>query len=319
MNVAAAWNRFWFSPSSLFDLAVIRLLCVSVQIFMLLSASFSDLQYVLSLPASMYSPLPILKLLLLPLGWGALPTADLIIGIFWLTLLMGFLALAGLLTNLTLLLFCLGNVLLQAFTYSFGDSHHREAIMMIALLALAMAPSGRVLSIDALIRRRHTQAQPNEVPLLDARSPFAGWPLKLLQCFFPLMYLSAVSSKLATSGLGWANGYTLQYYMIQDSMRWGSQLGLYVAQFHYPILVLQWIILLFQTTFFLVIFFPKLRWIYLPIGLCFHIGIYLTLRAPFIQWIVLYAVFIPWSELLRWLATQRVQIPARAQQTAGRS
>jgi hypothetical protein len=45
----------------------------------------------------------------------------------------------------------------------------------------------------------------------------------------------------------------------------------------------------------------RLRWIYVPAGLCMHIGIYLTLTAPFFQWIALYAVFIPWSEALRLL------------------
>jgi hypothetical protein len=57
--------------------------------------------------------------------------------------------------------------------------------------------------------------------------------------------------------------------------------------------------LLFQATFSLAVIFPKLRWIYVPIGLCLHVGIFLTLSAPFFSWIALYAVFIPWSEGVR--------------------
>jgi hypothetical protein len=63
---------------------------------------------------------------------------------------------------------------------------------------------------------------------------------------------------------------------------------------------------IFQATFVLILFFPRLKWIYLPLGLCFHVLIYVTLRAPFPQWIVLYIVYIPWSEAFRWLATARV-------------
>jgi hypothetical protein len=238
-----------------------------------------------------------------------MPSPDLVMTIYWLTLLIGLLSLAGLFTNISLFLFFLGNIFLQAFTYSFGDSHHREAIMMIALLVLALGPSGKVLSLDYLLFRRRQHHAAASTTLLEARSPFAGWPIRLLQCFFPLMYLSAVSCKLTTGGFDWANGYTLQYYLIQDAMRNGSELSLYIAQFHYPILLLQYVILLFQATFFLVVFFPKLRWIFLPIGLCFHIGIYLTLGAPFPQWIALYAIYIPWSTLISRLATQRVLVP----------
>lgn len=307
MSLTKSWNKFWFSPAPYFDLAFLRILFTSLQVFVLLNHSFDKIQYTLTLPPETYLPLPAVKVLLLPfgLGWGAMPDAALMHGVYLATLLTGFLSLVGLLTNISLFVFFLGNVLLQAFIYSFGDSHHPEAIMMIALLALALGPCGKVLSLDYLVFHRHQPAAPTEA-LLDVGSRFAGWPVRLLQCFFPLMYLSAVTSKLATGGLDWANGYTLQYYLIQDGMRRGSELGMYLSQFHHLILGLQYVVLIFQATFFLVVFYPRLRWIYLPLGLCFHIGIYLTLRAPFPQWIALYAIYIPWSTLFRWLADQRL-------------
>ncbi|MGH6920373.1 MAG: hypothetical protein ACREJ0_22030, partial [Geminicoccaceae bacterium] len=52
------------------------------------------------------------------------------------------------------------------------------------------------------------------------------------------------------------------------------------------------------------VIFPKLRWFYVPGGLFLHIFIFLTMRAPFFQWIALYAVFIPWSEVLQLLRTR---------------
>jgi hypothetical protein len=63
------------------------------------------------------------------------------------------------------------------------------------------------------------------------------------------------------------------------------------------VLVSQWGVLLFQATFALPVIFPRLRWIYVPAGLALHIGILLTLKAPFYQWIALYAIFIPWSDV----------------------
>jgi hypothetical protein len=137
------------------------------------------------------------------------------------------------------------------------------------------------------------------VPVSALQSELAGWPIKLLQWFFVLMYLSAVKSKLSASGLDWANGYTLQYFLARDGVRWGSPLAVWLAQFHTFILLCQVGILLFQGTFALAVIFPKLRWLYVPAGLLLHIGIFLTLTAPFFTWMALYAVFIPWSKAVR--------------------
>ena len=62
---------------------------------------------------------------------------------------------------------------------------------------------------------------------------------------------------------------------------------------------MQNVVVFFQATFALPVIFPKLRWVYVPVGLSFHIGIYLTLGADFFQWIVLYAVFLPWSGIFK--------------------
>ena len=183
--------------------------------------------------------------------------------------------------------------------------------MMIALSVLAISPSGRVLSVDGWLRRRRKGR--GDGSWLEETSSFAGWPLKLLQWFFVLMYASAVWSKLGTSGLDWANGFTLQYYLARDGLRWDSPLSYWLSQHHTLILLAQYGVLLFQATFALAVIFPKLRWIYVPAGLALHVMIYLTLRAPFFQWIALYAVFFPWSEALRLLRARSSQMvqPAR--------
>jgi hypothetical protein len=211
------------------------------------------------------------------------------------------LSLIGLLTNFSLVVFATTSVYLQAYLYSFGDFHHPEAVMMIALSVLAISPSGRVLSLDAWLRRR---TRGDAASMLDVQSEFAGWPLKLIQWFFVLMYLSAVWSKLSASGFEWANGYTLQFYLARDGFRWGSDFGVWMSQFHLLVLLSQIGVLLFQATFSLAVIFPKLRWIYVPAGLALHVMIFVTLRAPFFQWIALYAVFIPWSEAVRLIRGQ---------------
>jgi len=68
-------------------------------------------------------------------------------------------------------------------------------------------------------------------------------------------------------------------------------------------------VMAFQGTFFLEILVPRLRWIYIPMGLFLHCFIFITLKAPFFTWIALYSVFIPWREAV-WLLHRSLR-PAR--------
>jgi hypothetical protein len=230
----------------------------------------------------------------------------LVIAIFWLTFVFGLTSFLGLFTNLSLLIFAFLNILLQSFIYSFGDVHHPEAVMMLALIALALSPSGRVLSIDAWWYERRGGGGARRVALLDDVAVNAAWPLLFMQLFFPLMYLSAVVAKLTRGGIDWANGISLQYFMILEGYKNESDLALFVSQYHLFLRFAEYVVLLFQATFFLILFFPRLKWIYLPLGLIFHIIIYVTLRAPFPQWIAMYVIYIPWALAFKWVADKQV-------------
>jgi hypothetical protein len=308
----AWWQQYWFRPAPLLDLAVVRIAAVALQLILLAtSASPEVLRTYAVLPLDLFQPLEMYRILTWPLGSPYFPSFEVLQGVWYVAMLCGLLALVGLATNFSLALFAAANVFLQAFLYSFGDLHHREAVMMIALSALALSPAGGALSIDSLWRRRRAQGG-QEAALADRQSRFARWPLLLVQWIFVLMYLSAVISKTINGGGEWDNGFTLQYYLIQDGIRWDRPLALWLAQHHSLILLLQWFVLLFQGSFVLAVLFPRLRWVYVPVGLGLHIGIYLTLAAPFFQWIVLYAVFIPWSRLLPMLRERVPQFSVEA-------
>ena len=305
----SAWQRYWFAPAPCLDLAMVRLIAVATQLFwiILFAVQLDVLEERAALPDANWQPLIILNMLNLPWGWGFRPSFGLLEIMYYICIVAGVLSLIGLVTNAALAVFAVTSVYLQAFSYSFSDFHHPEAVMMIALSVLALSASGRALSVDAWLRRR--RAGNGEARLLDQTSEFAGWPIKLIQWFFVLMYASAVWSKLSESGLDWANGFTLQYYLARDGLRWDNPFSYWLSQHHVPILLGQYGVLLFQATFALAVIFPKLRWIYVPVGLLMHIGIYVTLTAPFFQWIALYAVFIPWAKVLQLVRT-RLRTPS---------
>jgi hypothetical protein len=207
------------------------------------------------------------------------------------TLVAGALGLLGCATPASLTVFSAGNLFLQAYLYSFHQYKHPEALMLIALAILAFSPCGRVLSVDGLLRRKSAGAGDS--------SAFARWPLLLLGWMQALLYASAALSKLLKSGLGWTNGYTLQYYAFYFGVQLDTTLGVWLSEHHTLSMLLSWITLLFEASFFLVIPRPRLRWIYLPLGTAIHGLIWMTLGAGFPQLVVLYAVFVPWSRLLR--------------------
>lgn len=309
------WHDYWFSPWPCLDLAVTRIVMVGTQLFWI--TVFTDMHQLLvkraALDDGLWQPLPIMNLLNLPFGWGLRPGVEVIEIMFAVSLLAGVFSLIGLLTNASLVVFAATSVYLQAFAYSFGDFHHPEAVMMVALSVLALSPCGRVLSVDGWLRARK---RPGPAPdVATVTSDFAVWPLRLLQWFFAFMYISAVFNKLSFAGIEWANGYTLQYVLARDGLRWGSDLGVWLSQFHTLVLVGQIGVLVFQATFVLAVIFPILRWVYVPAGLAFHTLIYLTLAAPFFSWIALYVVFIPWASALQHLRAWRSQ-PSSAQAPA---
>lgn len=301
MSVRLLWSRwagYWFRPVPLLTLDVCRILIVANQIWELLGRQ----HFIISrtrLPEVLYDPLPVVRLLTLPWGWsgwGSLaggpwayrPSFAAVDWIYALTVAVGVTSLIGLCTRTSLAAFALGNLFLQALAYSFGDHHHPEALTMIALGLLALSPAGRTLSVDAWRQHR---------TWLAARSPMAAWPLLTVQWLFAIVYLSAACSKLAVAGWDWMNGYTLQYHLAVDAARNGVALGAWLSQHHTLVQGMSWMAIVFEATFFLVLIVPRLRWIYLPLGAAFHIGIYFAMHAPFFQWVVLYAAFIPWASV----------------------
>jgi hypothetical protein len=227
------WKSYWFRPAPLLDIAVVRIIIVGYQLAFLFRHDVrGQLSNQAQLPDALYAPLAIVRLLLAPLSGPVRPSEEALVIVFWATVALGCLALVGLSTNVALSLFAIGNLFMQGFLYSFGDFHHGEGLVMISLVVLAMGPSGRVLSLDNLLRRwresSHTRPSGSD-EILNAESGFARWPLLLIGWVIALAYLSATYLKLRGAGLDWVNGHTLKYYLISDGLRLNIDAPLWLA------------------------------------------------------------------------------------------
>jgi len=296
------WKRYWFSPSPLLDLAIVRIICCVTTLFFcfIYHDYFAMMTERVMLADTLFRPI-------FPLGWGysgtggvdglgtwaVLPAEGFVTGMVYVFLLSGILSALGVFTRISLSIFAFSFFYVQAYIYSFGDFHHPEAAMLVMIAALALSPAGGVLSVDNLRRRAAGTSN-----ALMALSDDAGWAIKMMQWFFALMYLSAFMAKLSIGGVDWMNGFTLQYYLIQDGIRHDRDIAVWMAQFHWLILLGQWGVMAFQATFFLEVIYPKLRWIYIPIGFSLHVSIFILQGAPFFTWMALYSIFVPWAAAL---------------------
>jgi predicted DCC family thiol-disulfide oxidoreductase YuxK len=120
----------------------------------------------------------------------------------------------------------------------------------------------------------------------------ARWPLRTIQWLLVLAYLSAGLSKLIVGGLQWFDGHTLSYYLMRDSVRWGSEVAMAAAEQTELLAVLSVGTVGFELTFALAVLVPVLAWPYVLVGGALHTGIYILQRAPFFQYLALYVVLI---------------------------
>lgn len=290
------WNEYWFRPRPLVDLAVCRMLWVGFQLYWHLFIVHVNVSRLGGMPAGQYNPQFAVRLLMQPFGGSATPpTPETAAMIWWATLGAGLLAFAGVATNVSLAGFAVGTIFLQALIYSFGDFHHPEAVVAIGLALLAFSPAGGALSVDAWYRFRRSAG--SAAP--PAMSAFAGWPLLVIQWVLGLIYLSGGVSKLTVAGWQWLNGHTMQYYLLQDGLRWERPLGIWLGQQFWAAWLLSFATLAFETGFILVMLRPWLARLFLPVGALFHVGIFVTMHARFFSFPMMYAAWVPWASLFR--------------------
>lgn len=269
------WNAFWFPPTSTRRLAIVRIGMVAAQLFWFYPPLELNLNRLQKNP-DFLEPQRFIQLISALLPRHLLFSPSGFTSLYWVTAAAGVLALVGFFTRTSLLVFALGIWTMIAVQYSYADVHHEATLFSIILLCLAFAPSGRSLSVDALLRRRRAAAAGTpEAP--DAEwSDMAMWPIRLTHVLLALTYLSTGATKLIDGGLAWMNGYTLQTYLMRDAIPRGFPMGLWLAQHHTLCVLFSIVTILFETFFFLSLVFPWTAPFFFVFGVFFHLGLYLT-------------------------------------------
>ena len=289
-------DQYWFGEGSYRDLAIARIVIIGGHLLFFyppLSRQIDRAQA----PPDTFSALPALKVLLLPLGeWGIRPDPTLIHAVWIVGILAGIAALAGKYTRLSLFTHAAATTLILAHYLSYGTVHHTRSLLVIALWALAFSPAGRVWSVDDLTQRvsdavargRFLRGAPER-----AFGPMARWPLLLIQWTLALAYFSAGMSKLIYGGLDWFRPSTLTFYLTQDAVRQDAPFGLMLTGFPEFLTAIAVGTVVFELLFFLAVIVPRTAWLFVLMGCGMHVGILLTMGAPFLTWSLLYVAFLP--------------------------
>jgi predicted DCC family thiol-disulfide oxidoreductase YuxK len=294
LNVGARLAHYWLAPARARDLAWLRIAIVLVVLADVMWPGTLTRQLQLTrLPAEWLDPIPSLKVLMLPFGWGARPRAGAIVAAWVVCGVAGIGALVGAHTRASLAILAVAATFLLSHLYSYGIVQHSEAAAIIVLWMLILTPSGDELSVDAMRARVAESARSGRFVRSEdeARSRDARWPLRVVQWLLVIIYLSAALWKITRGRAEWLNGYTMQYYLLVDGTAHEVPLAIALAHAHWLGIASAVVTLAFELTFVACVLFPRMAPAYLATGVGLHTGIWLLMRATFFPLLALYVAF----------------------------
>ncbi|HEU4710596.1 MAG TPA: hypothetical protein VFS76_03485 [Pyrinomonadaceae bacterium] len=278
-------------PASDFALGVVRTIVNGTFLVSVLVTSFSALG---SLPITILRPTGAMKLLpwsfydrlLTPGGMTMLKCA---------MVLSLLLSTIGLLTPISTKTSLVLVVFYQGLVRSFGHFNHDEMLAVYCLGVLAFTPCGDAFSVDERFRRTK-----RERPLWAY-----AYPILLMQLLMAWVYFSSALIKLRVAGLGYFSADNLPSLAILHSLDnlhdTRFQLAFWLAEVRsylpgaLPVMV--GLVLLWELLFPLAVFWKRVRWWILGVGILFHTSTLLFMNIFFPHQLALYLVFINWD---RW-------------------
>jgi hypothetical protein len=315
MNLLRRFDGWWFSEERSASPAVFRILLLGFACFDYATRVVPRANLYVGRPAEFYRPISVLRWLGLPI-----PSATLMGVLLALAVVALGLSFVGLRTRHALCVFALLNLYLEAFLSSWGYIAHSAALPALMLLLLPLMPRVDEISVDALSRKHK--------PNVTSTRFVSGWPIRLCLVLVCLFYFASGVAKLRYSGLSWADGRTLAFYLSGGSPRgqsvqhfiasrepeapkWRDGVGLvdyaYVAEptalgrriAASPLLtrLLATFTLLLELTFPLALVGRRTRYAYFAAGALLHIGVMLSMRIDFTSFLVAYTLFIDFRGL----------------------
>jgi predicted DCC family thiol-disulfide oxidoreductase YuxK len=274
---------------------MVRAVVSAVFLISVLTTSFSNLG---QFPATLLRPVGFMQLL----SWRFY---DLLLtprGMSWLKWAMVIslsLSTIGYLTTLTTKTSAVMVLFYEGLLRSLGHFNHDEMLGVYCLIVLAFSPCGDGFSVDALGRRK---ASKGELAY--------GYPILLMQLLVAWTYFSSALIKFRVAGLGYFGKDNLPTLAILHSLDnlhdTHFRLAFYLPAIrdYLPIFVV--LVVVWELLFPLGVFWKRLRWWFLGIGIVFHLSTMFLMNIFFPFHLAMYSVFVNWPRVAIWLANSRL-------------
>ena len=180
----------------------------------------------------------------------------------------------------------------QCLGQSWGEMKHARVTLILALLFLSVVCAGQRLSVDSWRSTRRVAA-PDRVDVWTEPSRNGAWAVRAIQVALAALYFLSGYSKLRSVGIDWIWGDTLRQ-AIQDKSSSGeaTDFGFFVLRHTWMLISFQAVSLVWEVCFPLV-FFRRLRYPILLVGLLFNLGLWMTVQIEFFGVVACFAAFLP--------------------------
>jgi hypothetical protein len=291
-------DRWLFQPGDARRLAALR-----IGLFAVLCARLCRGIYVqwARQPRALYRPVSLMRLF-------PLPAPGVVVVIQVLGVAACLLAVVGYRTRPSALIAWACSTILIGMVVGFGRDAENEAPLLLALVPVLASPSGDAWSLDSLLSRGDRSGR-------RLRSVRYGWPVRSAMVVVVGSYFFAGLAKVVWSGPAWITGSNLRWilYTASDAQRVPNGLGLFVADRPWLAHCVAAIALASEVLFPLVLWWPRLRWLFVPAVVLLHVGIWATIGLNYVAWATTtIIVFVDWVWVMdRWsrLAGRRAAVP----------
>src|ERR1051325_10812236 len=177
----------------------------------------------------------------------------------------------------------------QGLLRSFGHFNHDEMIAIHFLVVLAFTPCGDAFSIDSRLGRTKKD-----------RPAFAyAYPILLMQLLLAWAYFSSALIKLRVAGWKYLSPDNLPalaiFHSLDNQHDTAFRAAFWLPQVREYLPYAVALILVWELLFPLAVFFRRIRWWILGIGIIFHLSTLFLMNIFFPHQLLMYLIFVNWD------------------------
>lgn len=185
-------------------------------------------------------------------------------------------------------------LILQGFMFSLGKINH-EILLAVTPMVMAFSNWGAAFSVDSKYRKEEEAVE--------------GWPLVLLALFLGFMMFTAGFPKILG---GWLDpstqatrGHLFNQFFVHNRQ---DLLAAFAVRFDVAFVweVLDWATIIFEVGFLVAVLKAGWTRLFICFATIFHFSTMMTLNIPFLVNFLVYAAFIKWDSVFRYLKNSTI-------------